>query len=535
MRLVFSILCALGLLVAGPAFALNPGLGPPPGGLDRDNPSATVHGFLDAAHDGHYEVAAHYLYLDFLPPQQQAEEGRRLARRLKFVLDRKVWIDFAHISKDPAGDPVHEYWDQVGTIPLGNTNQPIRVSRVNDGTGQAVWVFSPETVKSIDRLYEAYGPPLGETLPDALFRHNVLQLEPWQWIGVAVMLFLSTLLAFVGERLLVAIGRRFTRLTPVSWDDDLVAATKGPLRMPLWAGLVAIGTRELLLPPTPQKIFDVLCRSAMIIATAWYLLRVLGLVSRAVQDRASVQAELTSSEAPPLQGMRTQLTVLRRVAVVAIHVVAGALLLMQFSVVRHVGVSLLASAGLAGLVLGVAAQRSIAALLAGLQLSITRPICLGDVVLVEGESGVVEEITLTYVVIRIWDQRRLVIPMNYFLEKPFQNWSKGGGELTATAMVRIHQQADVDAFRVEMKRALEAEARALWDGRVPNLIATEGTDRTLLLRAVVGATSRDASFELRRVLQRRFDALLHEHPEWLPPSALSMRHGKPGAQPPSAH
>ncbi|HLL55362.1 MAG TPA: mechanosensitive ion channel family protein, partial [Myxococcaceae bacterium] len=181
MRPALRLPLLLALFAAWPAFALNPGLGPPPDTLDRDTPSAAVHGFLSAAHEGRYEEAAHYLYLDFLRRDQQAIEGPRLARRLRFVLDRKVWIDFTKISKDAAGDPAHAWWDQIGAIPLGNTNQPIRVMRVDGGDGEWVWVFGSETVKAIDRLYDAYGPPLGDELPDFFFRHSFLYLELWQW------------------------------------------------------------------------------------------------------------------------------------------------------------------------------------------------------------------------------------------------------------------------------------------------------------------------------------------------------------------
>ena len=157
------------------------------------------------------------------------------------------------------------------------------------------------------------------------------------------------------------------------------------------------------------------------------------------------------------RAVRTQLAVLRRVLVVVVWILATAALLMQFTVVRTVGVSLLASAGVAGVVLGLAAQKSIGALLAGIQLSITQPIRIGDSVLVEGEFGTVEEISLTYVVVRTWDLRRLLIPVTQFLEKPFQNWSKGGVEMLGPVVLQVDWTTDIDAVRKELARVLAAE------------------------------------------------------------------------------
>ncbi len=218
-----------------------------------------------------------------------------------------------------------------------------------------------------------------------------------------------------------------------------------------------------------------------------------------------------------VRGLQTQVTMLRHVLEVAVVIVAGALVLMQFEVVRSVGVSLLASAGLAGLVIGLAAQKSIATLLAGIQLSITQPIRIGDTVIVEGEWGWIEEITLTYVVVKVWDLRRLVIPMTYFLEKPFQNWSKVAPEILGTAEIRVDYTADVDAIRVELDRILENEGKHLWNGKVKNVQVTDSTDRIKLLRILISAADSGKAFELRCVIREKVLAFVStQHPEWLP-------------------
>ena len=442
MRPLIHILTAGLLLLALPARALNDGLGEVPSEVDRSSPLATVSGFQTAAHKSDYKLAAFYLGLDWIPRDRQKTEGPRLARRLRFVLDRKLFLDLGAISKDPQGDPARPGWDQLGTIPLQRQNVPIRVSKY-EVDGKPTWVFSTITVRSIDALYDAYGPPLAEVLPEVLFTQAVGGLELWQWLGLFVSFALALIGGWILERICLVVLARITRMTRVSWDDQLVQASRGPLRLPIWAFILSIATPPLLLPPVWAHGISVLNRSLLVIATAWFALRFLDLASGVVERRvAKVHENVANARA-----VRTQLAVLRRVLVIVVWILAAAALLMQFTVVRTVGGSLLASAGVAGVVLGLAAQRSIGALLAGIQLSITQPIRIGDQLVVEGESGTVEEISLTYVVVRIWDLRRLIIPVTQFLEKPFQNWSKGGVVMLGTVLLQVDWATDIDALR----------------------------------------------------------------------------------------
>jgi small-conductance mechanosensitive channel len=200
---------------------------------------------------------------------------------------------------------------------------------------------------------------------------------------------------------------------------------------------------------------------------------------------------------------------------VATYVIAAALLLMQFEVVRNVGVSLLASAGIAGLVIGLAAQKSISTLLAGIQLSITQPIRMGDQVVVEGEFGTIEEISLTYVVVRIWDNRRLVIPITQFLDKPFQNWSRSHSEMLGEVILQVDYFCDIDVLRAELKRILENEGRGLWDGKVQTVVVLNVLDKTLSVRALVSAPA-SKLFDLRCLVRERLIVFLRTKPGWLP-------------------
>jgi len=211
----------------------------------------------------------------------------------------------------------------------------------------------------------------------------------------------------------------------------------------------------------------------------------------------------------------TQLRVLRSVLVCFITFTAIIVILLSFDGARQIGAGLLASAGLAGLVIGFAAQRALGNLLAGFQIAITQPIRLDDVVVVEGEWGRVEEITLTYVVIRIWDERRLILPISYFLEKPFTNWTRESSEILGTVFLYTDYTVPIDALRRELDRLLETSEH--WDGRVKGLVVTDSKPTTLELRALVSARDGGAAWDLRcEIREGLIGFLQREYPEALP-------------------
>jgi len=233
------------------------------------------------------------------------------------------------------------------------------------------------------------------------------------------------------------------------------------------------------------------------------------------QDIALSRFDVKLKDNLRARSVHTELTILVRLLLVAIGVVSAASMLMTFDVIRHVGVSLLASAGVVGIILGLAAQRSLATLFAGLQIAFTQPIRMGDVLIVEGEWGWVEEITLTYVVIKVWDLRRLVVPVTYFLEKPFQNWTRVSSNLLGAVLIYVDYSVPVDKVRQELRDILEASDK--WDGQVCGVQVTNCTERTLELRLLMSAADSSRTFDLRCEAREKILAFLLKHyPESLP-------------------
>ncbi len=225
--------------------------------------------------------------------------------------------------------------------------------------------------------------------------------------------------------------------------------------------------------------------------------------------------DMTSKDNLKARKISTQLKVFERILIVIIAVFTISVVLMTFEGIRQLGTSLLASAGIAGIIIGFAAQRSIATIIAGVQIALTQPIRLEDVVIVEKEWGWIEEITLTYVVVRIWDLRRLVVPINYFIEKPFQNWTRKSADILGTVFIYTDYNVPFDALREELTRLLKASKH--WDGKVNVLQVTDAKQDTIEVRALMSSVDSPTNWDLRVYIREKLIEFLQKnYPDSLP-------------------
>src|ERR1700736_2507516 len=237
----------------------------------------------------------------------------------------------------------------------------------------------------------------------------------------------------------------------------------------------------------------------------------------------AVQAALMSRhrlDAPDNLSARkifTQVSVIRKIIVTAVVIIATGSILMLFDPVRQFGSSILASAGVAGIVIGFAAQKTLGNVLAGIQIALTQPLLIDDIVVVEGEFGQSEEITLTHVTVRTWDLRRLVVPITQFVEKPFQNWSRVSTELLGTVILYLDYQAPMGELRKELKRLVENNPK--WDKRVCGLQVTDAKQSTIEVRALISGSDPGKLGDLRaEVREGLINFLVRNYPESLPRS-----------------
>jgi small-conductance mechanosensitive channel len=217
----------------------------------------------------------------------------------------------------------------------------------------------------------------------------------------------------------------------------------------------------------------------------------------------------------------TQVRVIENIVIAVIVVITVSLMLMRFEMVRQIGTGLIASAGVMGIVIGFAAQKTLGNFIAGIQIALSQPIRIDDVVIVENEWGWIEEITLTYVVVRIWDLRRLVVPIGYFVERPFQNWTRVSANILGTVYIYADYTVSVGDLRKELSRVLGESPH--WDGKVDVLQVTGATDRTVEIRALMSAATSPQAWNLRcEVREKLLEFLQKQHPAALPRTRISL-------------
>lgn len=262
---------------------------------------------------------------------------------------------------------------------------------------------------------------------------------------------------------------------------------------------------------TENKIISQAYTIAAVAVICWLAIRGVALFTAILMQKF----DISRKDNMRARMVHTQIRVLRRLAISIIVLLGTASALMTFTEIRTLGVSLLASAGVAGIVIGLAAQKTIGNFFTGLQIAITQPIRIDDVVVVEGEWGRIEEINLTYVVVKIWDLRRLVLPISYFVEKPFQNWTRQSADILGAVMLYVDYTMPVQPIREEVDRILTDNP--LWDGKVKVVQVTDMNDRAMEIRILVSAVDSGIAFDLRCAIREGLITFIQTHfPEHLP-------------------
>jgi small-conductance mechanosensitive channel len=322
--------------------------------------------------------------------------------------------------------------------------------------------------------------------------------------GFGTLLGLAWLLARIA-RTLEALMKSYSSATDAHWDDVLLPFAGRALRLVLPLIALILGTPALALTPDAKGVIQNAVSLLLIGTVGFILVQFVNALSELLLRKY----RLDVADNRRARGVYTQVTVLRKIVISVIALFVIASMLMVFQSVRQFGTAMIASAGVAGIIIGFAAQKSLATFLAGLQIAITQPIRIEDVVIVEGEWGKIEEITLTYVVVCIWDLRRLVVPITYFIEKPFQNWTRTSADILGTVFLQVDYGVPVDAVRQEFSRIVEASP--LWDGKVKVLQVTEAKERTLELRALASSSDASKSFDLRCEVRESLVAFIQKN------------------------
>ncbi len=440
---------------------LNAGLPSPEGAeVTAQSPRQLMRAFTDATEAGDYMRAAQYLNLSRVPQSEQAGLGPEIARKLSSILARRVWIDWTGLSARPdarvertggsnplAGDPRRDL--HIETLGAQGTVFDIRIARYKPSDGPAVWLFTPQTVANVGPLYEEFGPRRYESLIPESLKRNVWGLWLWEWIAVPV-LGLGVFLASWGT---YALMRMASGRAERNWLKAGLNRSALPMSILVMATASQMLLTWVLSFSGPVQAF---LRPTLTILMAWGVgmtaLRMLDAIMHRVTLRfvGEIDDKLGRDE----REFYTSIYALRRLIVLVMVAVAALAILTQLNLFESVGTTLLASAGVLTVVFGIAGQAVLGNIIASLQIAFAKPVRIGDAILFEGEWAYVESIFYTFLRLRTWDNRRIVVPVKHFVGQPFENWSVTEARMMRGVHLWLDPLCDVEDLREVFGRLL---------------------------------------------------------------------------------
>ena len=431
---------------------LNAGLGEPPLGIDRETPQGALETFLFFLDDP--AAQAHLLDLSGIPTDAQADVGPLIASELFEVMDRKVWLDWGSIpdrpdglnvtasSDDPlAGEPRRSI--RLALLDMDERPVPIRLVRIKPGDADPVWVFSAQTVENVPELHNRYGPTAFErAMPESFKREVVAGLDRWEVVALPLVVIGAFLAGLLVHRLCRAISDRAKR----NLIGDIAHGIALPLAVVTAAAVGSLVTSKLFTFSAP---IDAVLEPAITILVVFAMLLIVVQVIDLALDYALADdvSELEKPENEDRRRFQTNLSAARRVGLVILFMAALGLILMQLNILGGTGITLLGSAGILTLVLAFAGREALSSIMSSLQIAMAKTAKVGDAVLWQGQWAYVEKINFTYVQLKSWDQRRLIVPVSEFTSETFENWTKRDPSLIKAVELRLNHMADVDKLR----------------------------------------------------------------------------------------
>lgn len=509
--------------------SINSGLGEAPADLDRSTPRATVSALLAETDRAHFTRAAHLLDLSRLPPEEQAERGPELARRLAEVIERTMVIDWRELparadallersaSDTPlAGQPRRSL--EMSVLDLERRPAEIRLNRIKPAEGEAVWLFSAQTVADIDGLYARYGPGwLEQRLPDALQRPAIWGTRIWEWL--VLPLTIAALLA-IGWLVYGLLGW-FGRWLPIDWVNRATNRMRMPLTVALMALLAQFLTGWLIsFSGFFYTVLTPLLLGLVIVGLTLAALRSIDATLEKVTER--FVDEIDDSSDRDRRELYTSIYALRRFVLLAAVLISSVLFLTQLRLFDNVGLSLLASASVVAVILAIAGRTVIGNILASLQIAIAKPVRIGDAIEYEGNWGYVESIYYTFVVLRTWDGRRLLVPVQHFISQPFENWSMVDASLTRTISLRLDHSASPAKLRKAFRKLAEDNAHAIADELLMTAVTAHHEDYQEITFYATAANPTDAWMMEMDLREGMADWVRRHHPEWWPSDRVQL-------------
>lgn len=538
------LLVSLALLLAGPAAVqssqhedgpwfsletLNSGLGEPPDKVRRQTPRETLRSFLTLSREGDYESAAHLLNLTELPAEEQAARGGRLARQLASVLQRGDWLKPSDLSsrrdamvEDMSGN--HPLTGQarrnllLTSLEADGESHAIRIARYRAGEQEPVWLITPDTLAFIPILHEAYGPSWLERRIPERFQRSLGLLRLWEWLAIPLFLTLIGLLGWAVYRLTSIVA---------GWLPAGSLAKRFVARIPVPVTFIAMSLMAQVLLGSVVSFSGVATagfRILLIVIMAWGMgLAALRLVDAFLHRMTKrLVGEIDDTRHRDERQLLTSLYALRRGIILVTVVAVTIYILAEINLFGTLGLSLLASASVLTVLVGIAGQAVLGNILSSFQVSLAKPIRMGDLIIFEGQWCYVEGIFYTFIRLRSWDERRLIVPVKHFVSQPFYNLSAKDARLYRQLVFTLHISADIECLRRRFVELAEQEPDVIEPDKLCCYTTAQG-EATVEVSCYLMTREPMGGWVAENSLREKLLAFVRdEHPEWWPREVVAV-------------
>lgn len=510
--------------------ALNAGLGEAPEEISRVTPREAVRSFMQLTEEGDFATAAHLLNLSDLAPEEQAARGSELARQLAEVLRRGEWLNVSDLpaQRDALVEDASGQHPRAGqprrdlplvTLDAKGETYDIRLGRYRVGEEDAVWLITPESLSAMGLLYEEYGPSWLEKHIPERFNKTYGMLELWEWVAIPVFLMVIGLL---GWGVFVLVGGA-SQLVPAGVARVFI----GQVRVPLSFIAMSLMARFLLdyvvsFSGAATASFRVL----LMIIFAWGM----GLVALRLLDTFLLRmtrrmvGEIDDSKHRDERILLTSLYALRRGIILVTVVAVTVYILAQIDLFGTLGLSLLASASVLTVLVGIAGQAVLGNILSSFQVSLAKPIRIGDLVVFEDEWCYVEGIFYTYIRLRTWDERRVIVPVRYFVSRPFQNLSAKEAKQYRRLVLNLHLSADIADLREQFLSFAKADGRVIEHDKLTCFVTGQSETSQEVSFYLMGSEPICAWEAEAHVREKLIAYIRDHHPEWWPREVVVLSH-----------
>ncbi|MBZ9729356.1 mechanosensitive ion channel family protein [Salegentibacter sp. JZCK2] len=495
---------------------LNNPLGFPPNKFNLQTPQATLEHFVISCRNKNFKDAAYALNLNLMPNTITEKEAIDMAKKLYFVMDQRIAISWDALSDRPdgqidimtttnqavAGQPRRSV--VFGETQIENRDIIFRVQRVKYRDYGAFWLISANTVENTEELYQIYGPTFLDRYMPTWSQVQIGSVPLWK----PVLTFLLMIVSYILGRVVIILIRRIAK----AFDKPLILDLSKRLGVPaaLATGVlffyISLNNLISYSGAFSSTVYAILL--AIVIASGtWFFMRILDFFMRYVAENKI--GDVTSEDSHESRQLLTYLSVARRILTFTVVIVGTAVILSQFRSLEKLGVSMLASAGLATIILGIAAQSTLGNIIAGVQIAITKPARIGDTVIIDDRWGYVEDIRFTYMIVRTWDLRRLIVPLKTVISDTFENLSITSPNTINEIELYVDYRVDVEKLRLKFKELLENSEE--WDEEHPPMLhVTDMTEKSLKLRAICSARTGVIAWELHCKLREQMVAYIKE-------------------------